>query len=108
MPLRFNGESDWVTIRGVCGLAETNGENIEGSGPISGEFLFGDCLVSTFPGALSDSDGCIVDPNPPTRYIFRAAAEGIREGGVSAADFSDGQGVLFSHKFVRASRAIFQ
>ena len=51
---------------------------------------------------MADSGGGVIDPNPSAGRILRAAEEGIGEGGVSPINPSDGEGVLFSHEFVRS------
>ena len=49
---------------------------------------------------MADSGGGVIDPNPSAGRILGAAEKGIGEGGVSPINPSDGEGVLFSHKFV--------
>ena len=49
---------------------------------------------------MADSGGGVVDPNPSASRVLGAAEEGIGEGGVAPTNPSDGEGVLFSHKFV--------
>ena len=51
---------------------------------------------------MSDSGGSVVDPNPSTRCVSRAAEEGVGESGVATVDAGDRQGMLFSHEFVRS------
>ena len=49
-----------------------------------------------------ESGGGIVDPYPSARYVFGAAEEGIGESEIAPVYPSNGEGVLFSHKFVGA------
>ena len=49
---------------------------------------------------MADSGGGVIDPNPSAGRILGAAEESIGKGGVSPINPSDGEGVLFSHKFV--------
>ena len=64
------------------------------------DFLFEGFIVSAFPQTLADSRGDVVDPNPSASRVFGAAEEGIGESGVASVYPSNGEGVLFSHKFV--------
>ena len=57
-------------------------------------------MVGVFPHALADGGGGIVYPGPSTSRVLGATEEGIGEGGVAPVNPSDGDGVLFSHKFV--------
>ena len=52
---------------------------------------------------MADSVGGVVDPYPSASRVFGAAEEGIGESGVAPVYPSNGEGVLFSHKFVGAS-----
>ena len=49
---------------------------------------------------MADSGGGVVDPYPSARRVFGAAEEGIGESGIAPVYPSNGEGVLFSHKFV--------
>ena len=49
---------------------------------------------------MADGGGGVVYPDPSTSRVLGAAKEGIGEGGVTPVNPSDGEGVLFSHKFV--------
>ena len=49
---------------------------------------------------MADSGGGVVDPKSSASGVLGAAEEGIGEGGVAPITPSDGEGVLFSHKFV--------
>ena len=49
---------------------------------------------------MADSGGGVVDPYPSASRVFRAAEEGIGESGIAPVYPSNGEGVLFSHKFV--------
>ena len=51
---------------------------------------------------MADSGGDVVDPYPSASRVFGAAEEGIGESGVAPVYPSNGEGVLFSHKFVGA------
>ena len=51
---------------------------------------------------MADSGGGIVDPYPSTSRVCGAAAEGIGESGIAPVYPSNGEGVLFTHKFVGA------
>ena len=64
------------------------------------EFLFEDFIVSACPQTLADSGGGVVDPYPSASRVFGAAEEGIGESGIASVYPSNGEGVLFSHKFV--------
>ena len=55
---------------------------------------------------MPNSGGGVIDPNPSTGRILGAAEEGIGEGGVAPIYQSDGEGVLFSYKFVRTLLAL--
>ena len=49
---------------------------------------------------MADSGGGIVDPYPSASRVCRAVDEGIGESGSALVYPSNGEGVLFSHKFV--------
>ena len=49
---------------------------------------------------MADSGGGIVDPYSSASRVFGAAEEGIEESGIASVYPSNGEGVLFSHKFV--------
>ena len=66
------------------------------------EFLFEDFIVSAFPQILVDRGGGIVDPYPCATRVCGAAEEGIRESGIAPVCPSNGEGVLFLHKFADA------
>ena len=51
---------------------------------------------------MADSGGGVVDPCPSASRVFGAAEEGIGESRVAPVYPSNGEGVLFSHKFVGA------
>ena len=51
---------------------------------------------------MADSGGGIVDIYPSASRVFGAAEEGIGESGIALVYPSNGEGVLFSHKFVGA------
>ena len=51
---------------------------------------------------MADSGSGVVDPYPSASRVFGVAEEGIRESGIAPAYPSNGEGVLFSHKFVGA------
>ena len=51
---------------------------------------------------MADSGGGVVDPYPSASRVFGAAEEGIGESGIAPVYPSNGEGVLFSHKFVDA------
>ena len=51
---------------------------------------------------MADSSSGVVDPYPSTSRVFGAAEEGIGESGIAPVYPSNGEGVLFSHKFVGA------
>ena len=51
---------------------------------------------------MADSGNGVVDPYPSASRVFGAAEEGIRESGIAPVYPSNGEGVLFSHKFVGA------
>ena len=51
---------------------------------------------------MADSGGGVVNPYPSASRVFGAAEEGIGESGVAPVYPSNGEGVLFSHKFVGA------
>ena len=55
---------------------------------------------------MADSGRGVIDPNPSAGRILRAAEEGIGEGGAAPIYPSDGEGVLFSYKFVRMLLAL--
>ena len=65
------------------------------------EFLFEGFVVGAFPQTLADSGGGVLDPNPSAGRVLGAAEGGLGEGGVAPIYPSDGEGVLFSYKFVR-------
>ena len=92
--------SEWVAVRGVGGRTGTDGEYSKGAGPVEREFLFKDFIVGLFPRSLSDGGGGVIDPDPSTRYIFGAAEEGVREGGVATVNAGDRQSVLLAHEFI--------
>ena len=81
-------------------MGGTNSEYLERSSPVQREFLFKNFVVGAFPQTLADSGGGVIDPNPSAGRILGAAEEGIGEGGVTPIYLSDGEGVLFSYKFV--------
>ena len=51
---------------------------------------------------MADSGGGTVDPYPFASCVFGAAEEGIGESGIAPVYPSNGEGVLFSYKFVGA------
>ena len=55
---------------------------------------------------MADSGGGVINPNPSAGRILGAAEEDIGEGGVSPINSSDGEGVLFTHEFVRSLLAL--
>ena len=65
-------------------------------------FLFEDFIVSAFPQTLADSGGGVVDPYPSDSRVFGAAEEGFGKSGTAPVYPSNGESVLFSHKFVSA------
>ena len=77
-----------AVVRGVGGLGGTNSEYLGGSSPIQREFLFEGFVVGAFPQTLADSGG------------------GVLDRGVAPIYPSDGEGVLFSYKFVRTLLAL--
>ena len=77
-----------AVVRGVGGLGGTNSEYLGGSSPIQREFLFEGFVVGAFPQTLADSGG------------------GVLDRGVAPLYPSDGEGVLFSYKFVRTLLAL--
>ena len=95
-----------AVVRGVGGLGGTNSEYLGGFSPIQREFLFEGFVVGAFPQPLADSGGGVLDPNPSASRVLGAAEEGIGEGGVAPIYPSDGEGVLFSYKFVRTLLAL--
>ena len=60
-------------------------------------------IVSAFPQTLAESGGGVVDPYPSASRVFGAAEESIGESGIAPVYPSNGEGVLFSHKFVGPS-----
>ena len=55
---------------------------------------------------MADSGGGVINPNPSAGRVLGAAEEDIGEGGVAPIYPSDGEGVLFSYKFVRMLLAL--
>ena len=51
---------------------------------------------------MADSGGGVVDPYPSASRVFGAVEESIGESGIASVYPSNGEGVLFSHKFVGA------
>ena len=49
---------------------------------------------------MADSDGGVVDPYSSASRVFGVAEEGIGESGIAPVYPSNGEGVLFSYKFV--------
>ena len=49
---------------------------------------------------MADSGGGIVDQYSSASRVFGTAEEGIGESGISPVYTSNGEGVLFSHKFI--------
>ena len=95
-----------TAVRGVGGLGGTNSEYLDWSSPTQREFLFEDFVVGAFPQTLADRGGGVLDPNPSAGRVLGAAEEDIGEGGVAPIYPSDGEGVLFSYKFVRTLLAL--
>ena len=75
-------------------------------GPVQYSESFEGFVVGAFPQPLADSGGGVLDPNPSASRVLGAAEEGIGEGGVAPIYPSDGEGVLFSYKFVRTLLAL--
>ena len=77
-------------------------------GPVqfSESFSLENFVVGAFPQPLADSGGGVINPNPSAGRILGAAEEGIGEGEVAPIYPSDGEGVLFSYKFVRTLLAL--
>ena len=55
---------------------------------------------------MADSSGGVLGPSPSASRVLGAAEEGFGEGGVAPIYMSDGEGVLFSYKFVRTLVAL--
>ena len=89
-----------MAVRSVGGRAGTDGKYFKGPGPVEREFFFKVFIVDAFPRFLSDGGGGVIDPDPSTRYIFGAAEEGVREGGVATVNAGDRQSVLLAHEFI--------
>ena len=51
---------------------------------------------------MSDSGGGTVDPYPSASRVFGEAEEGVGGSGIAPVYPSNGEGVLFSHKFIGA------
>ena len=51
---------------------------------------------------MTDSGGGIVDPYPSASRVFGSTEKGIGESGIAPVYPSNGEGVLFSHKFIGA------
>ena len=51
---------------------------------------------------MADSGGGTVDPYPSASRVFGTAEESIGQSGIAPVYPSNGEGVLFSHKFVGA------
>ena len=98
--------SKGAAVGSVGGWGGTNSDDFEGSNPVQREFLFENFVVGAFPQPLADSGGGVINPNPSAGRIMGAAEEGIGEGGVAPIYPSDGEGVLFSYKFVRTLLAL--
>ena len=49
---------------------------------------------------MADSGGDVVDPYLSASRVFGAAEKGIGESGIASVYPNNGEGVLFSHKFV--------
>ena len=67
------GDRGRAVYLGVDSREGTNRNYLEGPGHIEKEFPLGDFIVSALPRSLTDSGGCIVDPNPSTHCIYGAA-----------------------------------
>ena len=112
-PERFEGRSRYNSLSprgrpsGVSAAGGgTNNDDLEGSSPVQREFLSENFVVGAFPQPLADSGGGVINPNPSAGRILGAAEEGIGEGEVAPIYPSDGEGVLFSYKFVRTLLAL--
>ena len=110
-PERCRGTAAAVAATGaavgsVGGWGGTNNDDLEGSSPVQREFLSENFVVGAFPQPLADSGDGVINPNPSAGRILGAAEEGIGEGGVAPIYPSDGEGVLFSYKFVRTLLAL--
>lgn len=55
---------------------------------------------------MSDSGSGVVHPKSTTSHVFWVTEEDIGEGGVSLVYTSDGEGVLFTQKFVNTLLAL--
>ena len=95
-----------AAVGSVGGWGGTNNDDLEGSSPVQREFLSENFVVGAFPQPLADSGDGVINPNPSAGRILGAAEEGIGEGGVAPIYPSDGEGVLFSYKFVRTLLAL--
>ena len=51
---------------------------------------------------MADSGGGVADPYPSASRVFGAAEDGVGASGVAPVYSSNGEGVLFSHKFIGA------
>ena len=91
-----------VGVRRGCRLLRRDQQQLFLKGPVQfkREFLFENFIVSAFPQTLADGGGGVVDPYPSASRVFRAAEEGIGESGIASVYPSNGEGVMFSHKFV--------
>ena len=106
-PERFEGRSRYNSL---SPRGRPSGVSAAGAGPtamiLKGPVKFSESFSSRTllsapfrnPGGYG---GGVINPNPSAGRILGAAEEGIGEGGVAPIYPSDGEGVLFSYKFVR-------
>ena len=108
-PERFEGKSRYSSLSpigrpsGVSAADEGPAASIlKGPVQFSEKQIFKDFTVSAFPQPLTDSGGGVVDPYPFASRLFGAAEKGIGKSGIAPVYPSNGEGVLFSHKFIGA------
>ena len=89
-------------VRRGCRRLRRDQQQLFGSSPVQREFLFEDFIISGFPQTLADNGGGVVDQYLSASRVFGATEEDIGESEVAPVSPSNGEGVLFSHKFVGA------
>ena len=90
------------TVRGLGGGAGTDGQDLVRARPVKHEFGLEYLGVGVRPHTLADGRGRIVHPCPTTHSEGRCWTQRVGEGGVSAIDTGNGEGVVCAENVVRA------
>ena len=98
---------EWRTIRGLSGGAGTNGQDFVRARPVKRKFGLEYLGVRVSLHTLADGGSRLVHPCP-THGECRCRAQCVGEGGVSAANARNGDGMVFANNIVRALLSVIR